>query len=59
VYVGLIPAIWMTMVCSSYILVAPEGFLLQPWIGYLGGGFFTLLCLLCFIFWYRKNVSEK
>ena len=57
VYVGLIPALWMTMVCSTYILVAPEGFLLRPSIGYLCGGIVTLLCLLCFVNWYRKQNS--
>ncbi len=58
-YVGLVPALWMTMVCSSYILVAPEGFQLQAWIGYLGGGLVTLFCLSYFIWWYRKNVEVK
>ena len=57
VYVGLIPALWMTMVCSTYILVAPEGFLLRPSIGYLCGGIATLVCLLCFVNWYRKQNS--
>jgi carbon starvation protein CstA len=49
-YIPLVPALWMTMVCSSYIFVAPnEGFGLLPWISYTIGGLTTIACLVCFI----------
>ncbi len=54
-YIALIPSLWMTLVCSTYILLAPEGFQLQHWIAYLIGGLVTATCLLAFIFWQRKN----
>jgi carbon starvation protein CstA len=56
--VAMIPALFMTMVCSSYILIAPEGLALAPdlrWIGYLIAGAVTLGCLCRFIFWTKKK----
>lgn len=53
-WVSLVPGLWMTMVCSTYILVAPEGFRLAPAVGDAIGGAFTLLLLTNFIIWYRK-----
>jgi carbon starvation protein CstA len=54
-YISLVPALWMTMVCSTYIFVSPkEGFGLLPWISYLIGGILTLTCLSTFIVWRKK-----
>ena len=52
--VSLIPALWMTMVCSTYILIAPEGFQLINWISYPTGGLITLAVLVWYILWARK-----
>ena len=40
--VTMIPAVFMTMVCSTYILIAPEGFQLDKNIAYLGGILITV-----------------
>lgn len=40
-YITLFPAIFMTAVCSTYILLAPEGFGLPPIVGYTFGLCFT------------------
>ena len=40
-YITLLPAIFMTAVCSTYILLAPEGFELPPIVGYTFGLCFT------------------
>jgi carbon starvation protein CstA len=57
--IALIPALFMTMVCSSYILIAPEGLHLPEeyrWIGYLIAGCITLCALGGFIAWaYRRK----
>src|SRR5690606_7853377 len=37
-WVTFLPAIFMTMVCSTYILIAPEGFKLANNLAYIGGG---------------------
>ncbi len=47
--VTLLPAIFMTLVCSTYILIAPEGFNLANNLAYIGGSTITLSVLI--IFW--------
>ena len=42
-YVSLLPALLMTLVCSTYICIAPEGFSLPQCISYVIGGICTLL----------------
>ena len=56
-WVTLFPAIFMTMVCSTYILVAPEGFDLPNTVAYLGGGCITLFISL--LFWYYTAQKKK
>jgi len=54
--IAMIPALFMTMVCSSYIFIAPEGFHLSlHWVCYLIAGIVTLGCLTGFIVWARKQ----
>ena len=56
--ITLIPGMFMTCVCSTYILVAPEGFQLPTLVADLGGLAITLVALAGFIFWlrmYRKH----
>ena len=56
--IALVPALFMTMVCSSYILIAPEGVNIPiewRWLGYLIAGAVTLFCLCGFIFWAKKQ----
>jgi carbon starvation protein CstA len=55
--IALLPALFMTMVCSSYILIAPEGLHLPVewrWLGYVIAGVVTLSCLGGFMLWARK-----
>lgn len=56
--IALVPALFMTMVCSSYILIAPEGVNIPiewRWLGYLIAGAVTLFCLCGFMFWAKKQ----
>ena len=48
-WVTLLPAIFMTMVCTTYILIAQEGFGLENDIAYFGGTIITLG--IGFLFW--------
>lgn len=50
-YITLLPALWMTMVCTTYILVAPEGFLLSAMSGNMLGGAVTFTTLVLFVRW--------
>ena len=60
--IALVPALFMTMVCSSYILIAPEGLALKAdlrWIGYAVAGIVTLCCLTGFILWTKKANKQQ
>ncbi|MGY6650243.1 carbon starvation CstA family protein [Wenyingzhuangia sp. IMCC45574] len=54
-WVTLLPAIFMTMVCSTYILIAPEGFQLNKQIAYVIGGVVTLLVTVVFLVFSKKK----
>lgn len=54
-WVSLVPAIFMSMVCSTYILIAPEGFKLEHDLAYLLGVIFTVG--LSLLFW--RFVAKK
>ncbi len=57
-WIALFPAIFMTMVCSTYILIAPEGFELPNNISYMGGALITVASTI--LFWNyatRKRVD--
>jgi len=53
--ITLLPAIFMTMVCISYICIVPEGFHLPIAVGYSVAALVTLLCLTAFLFTFFKN----
>ena len=58
--IALIPALFMTMVCTSYIFIAPEGFHLPSrWVCYLLAGIVTSGCLLGFGVWSKKKRMEN
>jgi carbon starvation protein CstA len=56
-WVTLLPAIFMTMVCSTYILIAPEGFQLPNDISYIGGALITLI--ITTVFWIYTAQRKK
>ena len=56
-WVTLFPALFMTMVCSTYILVAPEGFQLPNHIAYIGGALIT--SGICLLFWFYIVQKKK
>lgn len=51
----LIPALFMTAVCSTYICIAPEGFALPQNLSYIIGGVCTLLGIVWFVMWKRTQ----
>tara|TARA_R110000868_G_scaffold151391_1_gene375870 strand:- start:515 stop:1963 length:1449 start_codon:yes stop_codon:yes gene_type:complete len=56
-WVTLLPAIFMTMVCSTYILIAPEGFELANNLAYIGGATITLCITI--LFWMYTAKRQK
>ena len=57
-YITLLPALFMTLVCSTYICIAPEGLSLPQGVSYGMGGVCLLVALVWFIVWYNKE-SQK
>jgi carbon starvation protein CstA len=56
-WVTLLPAIFMTMVCSTYILIAPEGFKLANNLAYIWGALITLCVTI--LFWIYTFKRQK
>lgn len=57
-WLTVIPGIWMTLVCSTYIFIAPEGFELKPAIAYTIGGLLTLSIFAWFLNWKKSFLKE-
>ena len=57
-WITLIPAVFMTAVTTTYLLLAPEGFALSPEISYYGGAIFSLGALAGF-FLYTNRLRQK
>ena len=58
VLVTLIPAMFMSMVTCTYILIAKEGLQLPWYIAYAGGALFTISLLVIFLMWRRKQRAQ-
>ena len=55
VFIALVPALFMTAVCSTYLFIAGEGLHLAPTLSYLLGGCMTLLVFGLFLFWWKRS----
>lgn len=53
-----LPAMFMTVVCTSYILVAPEGFQLPLCVGIVSGLVFMCLLTALFGYWFVRRRSN-
>ncbi len=58
-FVTMLPAMFMTCVCTSYILVAPEGFGLNYVLGVSVGVAAALICGVAFFVWKSKNKNAE
>lgn len=54
-WITLIPALFMTVVITSYLLFAPEGFALPYLVSVTSGGAIALCTAIWFFLWQRKN----
>ncbi len=52
--ISMVPAVWMTLICSTYILIAPEGFLLNHIVAYSLGGLVTVGVVVGYFLWAKK-----
>jgi carbon starvation protein CstA len=58
-WLGFPPALFMTAVCTTYILVAPEGFQLPYAPSLVAGVLVTLATAIAFLWWRRKMKTEE
>ena len=58
-YITLLPALLMTLVCSTYICIAPEGLSLPQGVAYAIGATCVLLAMVWFIVWYKKETQKR
>jgi len=57
-WITLLPALFMTAVISTYLLLAPEGFRLPHNISYAAGFAITFISALGFLFYYMKEKKK-
>ena len=58
-YITLLPALLMTLVCSTYICIAPEGLSLPQTVAYGIGGACALIAVVWFIAWFKKETQKR
>ena len=56
-WITLLPALFMTVVCSSFIMISPNAFALDMNIGYTVGCGALIISILWFCLWYRKTIK--
>lgn len=57
--ISLVPALFMTMVCVTYLMIAPECFHLSPVVSYSVGAASVLFSLVLFLSWQAKQRVRK
>lgn len=55
----LIPALFMTMVCTTYIFISPKALGLDHTLSYALGGVATIVAAIAFAVWFRKQSNNK
>lgn len=58
-WMTLIPALFMTVVCSTFLLISRQAFGLSPAISYTGSVVALLIATVWFFTWLRKNNTQK
>ncbi len=58
-WIALLPSLFMTVVCSTYILAAPEGFRLPLTPSLIAGVCFMVVLALLFVRWVRKEGKNR
>lgn len=56
--ISLIPALFMTVVCSTFLLVSKDAFGLDTSVGYVGSVIVLVASLVWFYAWYRKYTKK-
>ena len=57
--ITLIPALFMTTVCATFLFVSKQTFHLPESVGYPLGGISCLVAIVWFSIWYRKETKQQ
>lgn len=57
--ITLVPALFMTVVCSTFLLVSPTAFHLDTTISYIGSVVALVIACVWFFAWYRKQFNAQ
>ena len=57
--ITLVPALFMTAVCSTYVLISHQALALNPALAYTLGIVATLIVGSVFALWYKKHINTK
>ena len=58
-WITLIPALFMTTVCATFLFVSKQAFYLPENVGYTLGGVCLIAAVVWFCVWYRKEVKSE
>ena len=56
-FITLVPALFMTVVCSTFLLISNQAFGLGQMISYSGGAIVLVVALVWFFSWYHKTIK--
>ena len=56
-FITLVPALFMTVVCSTFLLISSQAFGLGQMISYIGGAIVLVVALFWFFSWYHKTIK--
>lgn len=54
-WITLVPALWMTTVCSTYLFSSPDAFRLEIHQAYIAGGIVQIVAVAWFLCWYHAE----
>ena len=57
-WITLIPALFMTTVCSTFLFISKQAFHLEETLGYSLGAVCLLVAIVWFVLWYRKETKK-
>ena len=58
-WITLLPALFMTIVCSTFLMVSKNSFALDMTVGYAVGGASLIVSIAWFFLWRKKEMSKK
>ena len=56
--ITLVPALFMTVICSSFLIISPSALGVVGPVAYVGSVIVLVLALVWFVSWYRKYQSQ-